>query len=255
MFAVPLVDSISHRLSDAQRDLAPIVTGPVPHVVLHLEAKRRGTIWRWMTHQANQPISLSGQIASYPHSPIVTAGRGNTMQAPNNAINWMLEPLSDDPERSHQQTHDCRSTQTPASTAGFQEPATADHARVGLADEHLPPTACQADLGLSICGTTLSNRIAAIPLTNLQTLAGWPCPCEMPPLCGCKPTSCTFGGMGCSMAFHTLHGLSQNVQLFGFVVASAPKMFRSDDYEIHFSGTWFTYIECCKKPFQAETRW
>ena len=41
-----------------------------PRVVLHLEAKRRGTIQRWVAHHANRPISGSGKIGPYLHPPV-----------------------------------------------------------------------------------------------------------------------------------------------------------------------------------------
>ena len=46
----------------------PFVAGPVPHVVPNLEAKSRGTIWRWVALHADRPISESCKIGSLQKS-------------------------------------------------------------------------------------------------------------------------------------------------------------------------------------------
>ena len=49
---------------------------PPPLLVLNLEANRRGTILRWVTHHTNRPISGSGKIGSSFQPPVVMASGG-----------------------------------------------------------------------------------------------------------------------------------------------------------------------------------
>ena len=55
--------------------------GSIPHVVPHLEAKRRVTICRWVAHHANRPILGPGKAVF--RTPLNVAGvyfcfRGHT---------------------------------------------------------------------------------------------------------------------------------------------------------------------------------